>query len=674
MLRSLSFLLFVFTTALPWIERGEKAETADHLQRTRVRTHKEGNNFKPPASQEAWLARREMIRKRILVSTGLYPMPEKTPLNPQVYGKIERDGYTVEKVVLETLPGFYLTGNLYRPRSGGGKRPAILNPHGHWKTGRFTPDVQARCVGQARMGAIAFVYDMVGFGDSNPFEHRSFSDDELLALGMNLTGLQLWNSIRALDWLLSLPDVDPKRIAVTGASGGATQTFLLSAVDDRVQVSAPVCMVSHHFQGGCVCENSPLLRVGTDNVEIAACFAPKPLILVGATGDWTSQIMERGVPEIRAIYKLFGAEDRFSAVVHNAGHNYNQTSRESVYAFLRQHLWGEKPMQTVHEAAFHPDDEKTLTAWDADHPRPSNVANAAELKKYLRGVIEKQVAGWKPVSLAQWQQARQIIQTGLATMLACNPPSPTELNAEKADSVGSESLGRKSSRLSITRQGTGEQITAWMLTRPARSSPSSMTMIVHTAAGEQIKREKSDLNKIVNRLLQKGEGVLLVEPFLSGQSETIAQRESSQFYATYNRTVLAERVQDILNAVAYARRMAKQVNLVGLGEAGPWVLLARPFAGVVERTAADAARWEWPESLPITHEMALPAARRYGGMKAYVSLLAPSPLFLYNTGAALDVSWLQSAYQLSEAKSLRVSTTPVAADALVEWLTATRTQ
>jgi len=314
------------------------------------RTNQQGDDFRPPASRDAWLSRRSGLREQVLIATGLSPMLPRTPLNPRIYGRIDAGDYTVEKVVLETLPGYFLSGNLYRPARASGRAPAILNPHGHWTNGRMESDLQARCIGQARMGAVAFMYDMVGYSDSKPFGH-SFFNDRLHLLGLNLVGLQLWNSIRALDWLESLPGVDRERIACTGESGGGTQTFLLCAVDDRIAVSAPVCMVSHHFQGGCTCENAPSLRVGTDNVELAAMFAPKPQILVGATGDWTSQILERGVPEIREVYQLFGQPGSFQAVVHKADHNYNRQSRESVYTFLRRHLWPDASPAPASEAA-----------------------------------------------------------------------------------------------------------------------------------------------------------------------------------------------------------------------------------------------------------------------------------------------------------------------------------
>src|SRR5436309_3236216 len=191
------------------------------MRRAHVRTQEEGLGFQPPASRAAWGRRTHELRRQILVAAGLWPMLPKSPLRPRVYGRLERDGYTVEKVVLRTLPGFYLTGNLYRPNGSvntaaqGRRVPGVLCPYGHWEHGRFEDLVQARGAGLARLGCVAFFYDMVGFGDRNPFGH-TFRDPRMDRLGMSLTGLQLWNSLRALDFLRSLPDVDPERIGCTG--------------------------------------------------------------------------------------------------------------------------------------------------------------------------------------------------------------------------------------------------------------------------------------------------------------------------------------------------------------------------------------------------------------------------------------------------------------------------
>src|SRR5690242_9489035 len=250
------------------------------------------------ATLAEWEARKTALRKQILSAAGLLPMFAKTDLHPQIFGRIQGRDYTIEKVLLETLPGFYLGGNLYRPLKPAppGGYPAVVSPHGHWNYGRLehTPlaSVPARCISLARQGYVVFSYDMLGYDDTVQTPH-DFGDDPRDQLwSFSSLGLQLWDSIRAVDFLQSLPGVDPTRIGATGASGGATQTFLLAAVDDRIRFDAPANMVSLIYAGGGICENVPNLRLGTNNVEFAAMMAPKPMLMSASTGDWTRNMMQ----------------------------------------------------------------------------------------------------------------------------------------------------------------------------------------------------------------------------------------------------------------------------------------------------------------------------------------------------------------------------------------------
>jgi hypothetical protein len=197
-------------------------------------------------SADAWTSRRKELREGFFKGAGLWPLPEHKTVSAIVHSHREHDGYTVENVALETMPGFFCTGNLYRPAKNSVPGPGILCPHGHFRPlGRMREDHQIRCAHFARMGATVFSYSMVGWQDSQQTTH----DDPLVL------ALQTWNSIRALDYLSSLPEVDAKRIGVTGASGGATQTFFLAALDDRVRVSAPVVIVyPWTAPDGCKCE------------------------------------------------------------------------------------------------------------------------------------------------------------------------------------------------------------------------------------------------------------------------------------------------------------------------------------------------------------------------------------------------------------------------------------
>ncbi len=207
-----------------------------------------------------WDRRRIELREGFLKGAGLWPLPKQGPLSVVRHSLRAHDGYTVENVAIETLPGFYCTGNLYRPEHverpehSGRPEPGILCPHGHFKPlGRFRADQQIRCAQLARMGATVFSYSMVGWQDSRQTTH----DDPLVL------ALQTWNSLKALDFLSSLDGVDPQRIGMTGASGGGTQTLYLALLDDRVRASAPVVILYPWSapEGCCRCEGGlPIMR------------------------------------------------------------------------------------------------------------------------------------------------------------------------------------------------------------------------------------------------------------------------------------------------------------------------------------------------------------------------------------------------------------------------------
>jgi len=287
---------------------------------------------------QSWEERSKMIREGIIKGMKLDKMPEITGnFNARITNSREFDGYIVENIMIESFPGFYITGNIYRPAEPEEKNAGILCPHGHWSKpenyGRFRPSMQKRCATLARMGAVVFAYDMIGYGDCTQVEHR---------MPVALL-LQTWNSKRVLEYLLSRPDVDNERIGITGASGGGTQTFILTAIDDRVKVSVPVVMVSAHFFGGCVCESGmPIHRSAhhqTNNVEIAALCAPRPMMLISDGNDWTRNVPEVEYPYIRKVYALYNAEHKVKNIHLPAeAHDYEYSKRKYIYPFFAHYL------------------------------------------------------------------------------------------------------------------------------------------------------------------------------------------------------------------------------------------------------------------------------------------------------------------------------------------------
>jgi uncharacterized protein len=290
-------------------------------------------------SQADWEARAARIRRQLLEGAGL-PGMEKSRSVPAVKtGRVhEMDGYRVTNMAIESEPDSWITGNLYEPVGQKGPFAAVLCPHGHWSDpadyGRFRPDMQKRCAVLCRMGAVVFAYDMVGYGDNK----QASGHYDSLALQ-----IQTRNSIRVVDYLAGRPDVDPGRIAVTGASGGGTQTIILTAIDDRIAVSVPCVMVSAHFFGGCICESGmPIHKNGsfqTNNAEIAAVAAPRPMLLISDGDDWTKNNPEVEYPFIREIYRLYGRENLVeNAHFENEKHDYGFNKRQAAYAFIARHL------------------------------------------------------------------------------------------------------------------------------------------------------------------------------------------------------------------------------------------------------------------------------------------------------------------------------------------------
>ncbi len=326
-----------------------------------------------------WQDRASNIGRNILRGAELWPLPKRCPLNPIIHSKRTYAGYSVESVAFESLPGLFVTGSLYRPTEGSGPFPAVLCTHGHWGNnvttgGRFAPDMQKLGATLARMGAIAFTSDTVGAGDwaTVGWVHKQ----------PKVLKLQLWNDIRVVDFLTSLREVDPKRIAVTGWSGGGTQSFLLTAVESRIAVSIPVAMVSSYFFGGCDCESGMPIHKSpnhvTNNAEIAAMAAPRPMLVISDGKDWTKNTPQVEFPYIQGVYRLYGVEDRVENLhLANEGHDYGCSKRVGAYRFLARHFNLSLKAVTgadgnIDESPVVVETRETMLVFNAEHPRPAH--------------------------------------------------------------------------------------------------------------------------------------------------------------------------------------------------------------------------------------------------------------------------------------------------------------
>ena len=633
-----------------------------------------------PATKAAWERRAAWLREHVRVSCGLLPEPPRCPLKPRVFDRIERDGYTIEKAFIESRPGFYVCGNLYRPfgkaQGRKGPFPGIAAPHGHGKYGRLGDSVQARCITKAKLGYVVFAYDMVGYNDSGvqAGKHRTIfttPHDELW--GLSHMHLQSWNTIRAIDFLQSLDDVDPNRIGVTGCSGGGTQTFMVMGIEPRVTAAAPVCMVSGIMQGGCICENAPLLRIETNNIEIAALMAPRPLILPSVTGDWTKETPKVEYPSIRGVYELYGAAGRVVNVHIKSGHGYPQPHRESVYGFFERWIRGKGDGKAVPEPAVKIEKREDLRIFPG-RKLPADAKTPETLKKHIIAECRRQRDELLPAKAAERQRFAETLGAAYRHAILAAVPKARELAVKDLGSATAADV--RVTRLLLGRKGVGDRVPGILYRRKGASGAGPACVVVHPdGKAGLIDAASARPGKLLAKLLETGQTVLAIDTYLTGEHlsplEATHQKKTGRYFTTYNRTPLVQRVQDILTALAYLKRQGstRSLGLVGVGRAGAWCLLAAPLAPERTSVAADLDALGGEEDARWLGDLFTPSILKAGDVRTAAALAAPRRLMLHNLAGGLDTKPFRAAYRAANApKELRLEKRRCGPDALADWL------
>ena len=663
------------------------AGTASPLEDIRLQPLKDLDGsfpFRPPESRAAWEARAEVVRRQIQVALGLWPMPTKTPLNPVIHGRVDRGEYTVEKVYFESLPGFFVTGNLYRPTHVSGKVPAVLFAHGHWKDARLseTTDAELRkeiasgaerfeeggrsrfqsmCVQLARMGCVVWQWDMLGDSDCrqitselnhgfskqrpemNTRENWGLFSPRAESHLQSTMGLQAWNAIRSVDFLLTLPEVDPARIAVTGASGGGTQSMILAALDPRIALSFPAVMVSTAMQGGCTCENACLLRVDTGNVEFAALVAPRPQGMTSAD-DWTREMSTKGFPELKKLYEQLGAGDR--VMLHRGEHfphNYNAVSRSAFYGWLNRHFHLNQ-IEPVIERDYVRLGRNQLTVWDDAHPAPKSGDPDFE-RRLLQGLTE--------------DAARQVAAAGqdpAAYHALCGPAAETILGRTQAEAgtvswtqLTKEDRGSWWEIGGRLRNDTHHEEVPVLFLYP--KSWNGRTVLWLSDSGKAgLLRDGSPITA-VRSLLDGGNTVVGLDLLFQGESAPNGTpvtrtrrvknpREAAAYTFGYNRALFAQRVHDVLTALTFIRtheRPSKRVLAVAVDpETGPILAAALAVAGKsLDAAAVDTHGFRFVDVADLQDVRFLPGGAKYGDLPGLMSLANAEALWIAGETSAI---------------------------------------
>ena len=652
--------------------------------------------FTPATSLSTWDGRREEVRRQILVSQGLWPMPARTPLNPVIHGKIDCGEYTVEKVYFESAPGFFVTGNLYRPKNISGKVPGVLFAHGHWADARLSENTeikvrqeiasgqerfenggrsqfQALCVQLARMGCVVWQWDMLGDSDSiqisralthgfakqrpemNTIENWGLYSPQAEAHAQSIMGLQTWNSIRGLDFLLSLPEVDPLRTAITGASGGGTQTMILSAIDERITLSYPVVMVSTAMQGGCTCESSSLLRVNTGNIEFAALFAPKPQGMNSAN-DWTKELATKGFPELQALYELYGKKGN---IYLNRGehfpHNYNAVTRSAFFTFLNKHFHLGLASPVI-EKDYDVLPKEKLSVWDARHPAPkaNDPAFESQLLQWFHTDAQKQL-----LAAAQTVSGlRQHVAPALEVLIGRSLAQAGEVLWKVEKKEEREAFFEISGLLE--NKTHSEEVKALFL-YPKKWNGRAVLWL-DDRGKSALRNTDGTLKNAVSSLIQAGCLVVGADLlFQSGENATLQNgvvenpREFAGYTYGYNHSLFARRVHDVLSLVSFLEHTKvgdhpapKEINIAAWGSAGPIAAAARALSGnILKNAALDTGGFRFASLLDYKHPQFLPGGAKYLDLPGMLALAVPNATWLAGEAALPSVT--QNVYQMEKA-------------------------
>jgi dienelactone hydrolase len=677
----------------PFINGPSTVPTANSLPKdSRLQPPKDLNGyfpFKPPKTKAEWEVRSEYVRRQMLVSLGLWPMPTKTPLNAVIHGKIDLPEYSIEKVYFESVPGFYVTGNLYRPKNVTGKVPGVLFAHGHWKDARLSTETEANvlkeiatgeerfeqggqsrfqsmCVQLARMGCVVWQWDMLSDSDSvqlsrevvhtfakqrpemNTTENWGLYSPQAESNLQSILGLQTLNAVRSLDFLLTLPEIDPNRTAITGASGGGTQSMILAAIDPRVQLSFPAVMVSTAMQGGCTCENASLLRINTGNIEFSALFAPKPQGMTSAN-DWTKEMATKGFPDIQDTYALLGAPKN---VMLQRGehfpHNYNAVSRSAFYTWLNKHFkLGQK--EPVIERDYQPLSREQLTVWNAEHPVPKE--NGPEFEKKLLRWLTEDAQKQLIHSAKSMEGIRRDLAKGHEVLIGRKLEQTGQVQWEMKSKEDRDAFIEMTGTLTNAHQ---EVLPVVWLYPKKWNGKAAVWLDANGKAG--LKTADGKWKPGVAKLVESGATVLGIDLLYQGdfledgkpisQTPIVANpREFAGYTFGYNHALFAQRAHDVLTAIHFLRSAKigdhpnpSSISIVALDRVGPIAVAARAIAGdAIDKSAINTNGFRFGKVLSYRDVDFLPGGSKYLDLPGMLVAVPTKPLWLAGESAVPPV-------------------------------------
>ncbi|MBT4866991.1 MAG: acetylxylan esterase [Planctomycetaceae bacterium] len=628
----------------------------------------------PPPSFEAWQAQRLELRKKLIRSWGGFPK-DACPLEPRVLGELKRDGYRVQKLTLQTRPGVLMTANAYIP-DGNGRRAAVLSVHGHWRKAKQEPVVQSRCIGLAKLGFFVLMVDAFGAGErgiNKPLGeyHGEMVASTLWPSGLTLAGLQVYDNMRAVDYLQSRPEVNAEQIGVTGASGGGNQTMYVGAIDERLKCVVPVCSVGTYqaYLGAacCMCEVTPSALSYTEEAGVLSLVAPRGLMLVNATRDgfqFSVGEAKKSLAAATKVFQLYGKEDHARHAIFESNHDYSRPMREAMYGWMTRHLKGEGDGTPITEPDIKTEEAEALRCFPGDS-RPDSFVTlpmfaAAEGRRLLK---QRAI----PRHAEQWETDQMLMRESLPRILG-GLPKRTPMTVKTSRTASGE--------VSIEFQPESG-ITVLANRRPAKGTTQGLALLLDLGNG----RKAAD-TKLATELTDKGWDLVTADLRATGGTaqpgDTISRapdHNTAEWSMWIGRPLLGQWVWDVsrlLDALGeHAGGLPKTTAVIGIGPASLVALCSAALERRINRVATVGGLASYVSDKPYEKQrmgiLAPGILRDVGDVAHLASLCAPKRLVIAGgvTGDARalsadaleqNFSYTRAAFKLERtAGQLRVS-------------------
>ncbi len=604
----------------------------------------------PPARLAEWQTQRESLRKQLLAAWGGFPA-EPCPLNPKSFGTLKRDGYTVEKLAFQTRPGVWMTANAYVPDKAG-KHPAILMVHGHWKGAKQDPVVQARCIGAAKLGFFVLCVDAFGAGERGVGKalgeyHGEMTAATLLPVGLPLSGLQVYENMRAVDYLRTRPEVDGDKIGITGASGGGNQTMYAGGWDDRFKAVVPVCSVGNYqsYLGAacCMCEVVPGALRFTEEWGVLGLAAPRGLMVVNATQDarqFSVAEAKKSLALAEPVFKLHGKSANLKHATFEGPHDYSKAMREAMYGWMTLHLKGQGDGSPITEPAIKTEDPEALRCYPGT-TRPDDWVTipkfaAAEARKMLAAKPE-------PKTADEWKATSEQMRTALVEKVFGGFPKVADTNVIHG-----------SFRLSDDYRFTSEpglHLTADVNHGTRRKERVAIVLNLDgaaSAATRTVARSLEEDGWAVANLTLRATGTLSLPNDKIGRAP---DHNSAEWSLWIGRPLLGQWVFDVRQFLDVAN--LKETTLIGEGPAGLVALAAAATDKRITKVAAVGTLASYVTEEPYVGQrlgvMAPGILREVGDVAHLAALCAPRRVVIAGgvagNGKALDLEKLREAYR-----------------------------